>query len=363
MKILHIIPQLGLGGAERIVVNLCNIFARQGHEVAIGIFFDSDVTANTFADELHPEVNVISFKKKTGLDLRLNAKIERYLDNFHPDVVHCHLRTLPYMFKSIIKHNDTRFIYTFHNAADFNKYGGLTNLYHLYERYLFKRKKVIPVTISGESDRSFALLHGEGINRRLIPNGSPPYICADSGIPDIIGTLRNAGNKVLVNVARITPQKNQLALIDAVRRLKNVTVLLIGASNNEYAKGLLANLPPNVLYLGEKRNPMDYVAAADAFILSSVVEGMPVALIESFATGTIPLVTPAGGMVDMVKDGVNGLVSRDCSAEAIREMITRFLSLSPPELDRIKAEARRSFEEYSIETCAGRYLDLYKNGL
>lgn len=108
---------------------------------------------------------------------------------------------------------------------------------------------------------------------------------------------------------------------------------------------------------------MDYVAAADAFILSSVVEGMPVALIESFATGTIPLVTPAGGMVDMVKDGVNGLVSRDCSAEAIREMITRFLSLSPPELDRIKAEARRSFEEYSIETCAGRYLDLYKNGL
>ncbi len=160
MKILHIIPQLGLGGAERIVVNLCNIFARQGHEVAIGIFFDSDVTANTLADELHPEVNVISFKKKTGLDLRLNAKIERYLDNFHPDVVHCHLRTLPYMFKSIIKHKDTRFIYTFHNAADFNKYGGLTNLYHLYERYLFKRKKVIPVTISGESDRSFALLHG-----------------------------------------------------------------------------------------------------------------------------------------------------------------------------------------------------------
>lgn len=362
MKILQIIPQLRLGGAERLVVNLCNTFVDKGHEVTLAVFEDLDDPQNGFyLADVDKRVKIVSFTKKPGLDTSIFLKTERLIKSVNPDVVHCHLRALAYTAPSAIKFRNIRFVYTLHSDAGYVQYGKLSRLYRLMEYHLYKHRLVIPVTISQESDRSFSKLHGKNIPRALIYNGSPDFK-GNKEIPQEFVEAKSAGKKILVNVSRIIPLKNHKALIEAVRDMNDIQLFIIGSATTEYASEILTNLPSNVAYLGTKRNPLTYMANADAFILPSTLEGMPISLIEAFAAGTIPLVTPVGGMINMVTDGLNGLVSRDCSAESIRQMIRRFTSLGDDELAVIRENSRRSFTDYSIERCADRYLALFSKG-
>ncbi len=96
------------------------------------------------------------------------------------------------------------------------------------------------------------------------------------------------------------------------------------------------------------------------FVLPSLSEGLPKALIEAMANGTIPLVTPVGDIQDIVIDEETGFLLKDNSPNCIAEGIERVLN--HPDLERVSENAK-SFvsEELTYEVAIERYRKLIKS--
>ena len=89
--------------------------------------------------------------------------------------------------------------------------------------------------------------------------------------------------------------------------------LLIIGEGFDRASELKKLANKNIHFIGIKTNVPDYLYASDAFCLSSNFEGMPISLIEAFACGCPSICTPVGGIVNSVKHGVTGFLSKSLS--------------------------------------------------
>lgn len=227
-------------------------------------------------------------------------------------------------------------------------------------KVLFRLGLTIPVTISKESQNSFIKYYGNNVSSELILNGVPVVgIDKDNAKDDM-----SKGKIKLVNVARIQPQKNQIELVKAIddlnKRNFEVHLYIVGADDTPEASQIRELKSSNTTLLGRKLNPRDYIAYADAFILSSKYEGLPLTLIECFATGKIPICTPVGGIPDLVKDGVNGLLAKGTMADDLYCVIQKFIALPIEKKQQMEIESYKSFESLTMNTCALNYIELFE---
>lgn len=360
MKILEIIPQLSQGGAERFVIDLCNEMSKK-HEVVLVVLHNVD-KHDFFRKELNGRVRLISMNKRMGMDSKLFFRLAKLIRNEKSDVVHTHLRGIVYTFLSYISASKIKFVHTVHNDAKMEAGGGVSKW---CRKLAFNLKRVHPVTISEESQRSFEKFYH--LPSTLIYNGRPEYNF-DTDISAVQQELNkiktNKEARIIVNIARIQPQKNQLPLATAIDNLNKqgyaVELAIIGSkADKQIVSDIEALNSPYVHLLDVRTNPRDYMRAADAFCLSSIYEGMPITLIECFSVGAIPLCTPVGGIINMIKDGENGIISKSTSLEHIEEMLIRFLSLSESEKEQIHINSLKSFSNYNMEKCANYYIKLF----
>jgi glycosyltransferase involved in cell wall biosynthesis len=139
-----------------------------------------------------------------------------------------------------------------------------------------------------------------------------------------------AGNDdgVVVTVARLHPQKALHVLLRAVAKLDAAVLVVIGDGPLEgELKGLARALgiAERVRWLGYRGDVADYIAAADAFSLSSLWEAVPLAAQEAVLLGVPVVATDVGGLGELIADGVSGrLVPKNddgALAEALRQTL------------------------------------------
>lgn len=361
MKIVHVIPQLSSGGGERFTIDLCNAFAGQGHEVTLIVLLPLG-EYGFYKNEVSDKVNLICLDKKSGLDISLGWRLKKTISRLSPDVVHSHLRAILYMPLSIFSIN-AKFFHTVHNTADMEAGGTVGGF---LRKVLFRMRKVTPVTISHESLDSFEKYYG--MTTAMIFNGRdiPDTLkVSDSVKSEIDGYKRTSSTKVLVHLARYTDVKRQDLMARVAKKLFDegfdFTVLLIGRTAEDILNGVKAAKCPVCHVLGEKKNPLEYLKAADAFCLCSTYEGMPISLIEAMGVGTIPVCTPVGGIVNVVKDGDTGFLSEDISEDSYYDALKRFLMQSEEERTEMKTKVQKCYEPFTMRECANKYLELYVN--
>lgn len=362
MKILEIIPQLSQGGAERFVIDLCNEMSTE-HEVVLVVLHNVD-NHGFFRKELSGHVRLISMNKRMGMDWKLFFRLAKLIRKEKPDIVHTHLRSIVYSFLAYIRPSRIKFIHTVHNDANKEAEGGINNW---CRKVAFNLKLVHPVTISEESKRSFNDFYH--LPSTLIYNGRPNYdFNTDiSKIQQELGDIKtNKQAKIIVNIARIQPQKNQLTLakaIDNVNKEGNaIELAIIGDNSNKDITTSITDLQsPYIHILGTRPNPRDYMRAADAFCLSSIYEGMPITLIECFSVGAIPLCTPVGGIINMIEDGENGLLAESFNQEDIEKMLKRFLHLPKYDTQRIQTSSFNTFKRFEMHQCVQNYISLFNH--
>ena len=116
----------------------------------------------------------------------------------------------------------------------------------------------------------------------------------------------------------------------------------------------------DIIYLGEHKDARAFINISDAFCLASLWEGMPITIIEAFSVGCPAIVTPVGGCVNMVEDGVNGFLVDDVSEDSYYQSLKRFVSLSEEERKQMKVNALKSYKnQYSIEKTCKDYINLF----
>lgn len=365
-KIVQVVPALGWGGAQVFCIQLCNQLAEYpGYHVTLISLYDYKAEKHLPLSMLDKRVKFISLDKKPGIDVSMFKKIYKTLKDIEPDVVHTHLHAGYYCFYAYYKlKHPFKKIHTLHNLA---KEDAPLHGRKLY-KYCFKRNIIHPVTISEEVHKSAVAEYGSFI-KTLINNGSnavlPTSVFAATK-EKINQFKKDASTKILLNVARITRQKNQQLLIECMQRLEeknvNAVAIILGdylPEDKKIYNELIAKKPGNVYFLGKVTNVSDYLLCADAFILTSVFEGLPISLLEALSAGAVPICTPVGGIKNIVTKDI-GFLSDDISADAYSKTLEDYFNTSNTELNRIKQNGKRLYaQEFSIQSCTAKYDALY----
>lgn len=356
MKILQVIPTLGQGGAEHFTVELINELIREGYECDLVTLFDVE-EGNDLLKELSTKCGYSSLHKKRGLDLGCYIRLYKFIKAGGYDVVHAHVGAIPYILLSTLLLNKVKFVATIHSEA---KREAGKNLMKWSRFYMFRHNKCTPVTISEESKLSFDEYYE--MDAPMVYNG----------VSDYEGTgmfpLRDNEEQLLfIHPASCRPIKNQILLIKAFAKLvseyPNSKLIWLG-SNVTYKslyESLVPFMPKQFVYLGIVPNVREYLAQADAMCLSSKMEGMPMTIIEAFSVGTPALCTPVGGIVNMIEEGKNGMLSADLSEDEYYFTLKRFCDLSDEEKSQMRERAKQSFAKYSIANTVKGYLKVYND--
>lgn len=362
MKVIHFHPSLASGGIESMICNLSNVMVDRGVDVTVGTIFapkESDV----FLQRLDKRVKFVSLGKvKEGFSIFELFKIYREIRRNKYDVVHLHGFIYYYVIAILLLHRKVKFFYTVHSDASRESAPWDVRLMPI-KRFFFRHAWVKPITISEASRESFLSFYG--MDSMMVPNGVVKPKSDDSH--NIIDDFRyTEKTKVFVHPGRITLAKNQVMLCRVFNRLitEGYDVVLVIAGHNQDQE-IFSQIEPlfsdRIIYLGERNDVTALLKRADAFCLSSIWEGLPVTLLEALSVGCVPICTPVGGIINVVEDGVNGMLSSSCAETQYYNTIKRYLFLSDTELHVIQNNCLRSFEPYDIETSVTGYLKCYES--
>lgn len=369
MRILQIIPNLSGGGAERFVVDLCNELGKvnEVHLITLYDLKENDI----FQQDLDKNIKVYSLGKKLGFDPKMISRLYKLIKSIRPDIIHNHMASLNYLLPIIPLLRSTPIFHTIHNDA-FKECPSM--LKRKIRAFYIKKDWLNAITISNESNQSFKKAYN-GIKSNLIYNGRQYPLKSHHFLKtkeEIDSYKINEDTKVFVNIGSIDSQKNQIMLIHAFQHFlrehnSNAVLLIIGGGRNSEQSKLiekkLNDLLKNqnqIMLLGEKSNATDYLHLSDFFCLSSVMEGMPISLIEAFATKNIPICTSVGGMTEMVSDIDANLLSTKVQEKEYANALNRAYNYSEEEQNVFKDKIYQLFtDKYSIEHCAKVHHDLY----
>jgi glycosyltransferase involved in cell wall biosynthesis len=170
----------------------------------------------------------------------------------------------------------------------------------------------------------------------------------------------------VVFIGRLHAQKNLPVLLrawPAVRRRVAAVLLLAGdgpelESLRELARTL--GVADSVSFLGPVANPVEYLRAADAFVLPSVAEGMSNSLLEAMAVGVPAAVSRIGGNDDLVRHEESGLLVDAGDAAGWTNAIVQLLT-DTARARQMGETARQLVERrFSIRTVVDQYVALYE---
>jgi glycosyltransferase involved in cell wall biosynthesis len=133
---------------------------------------------------------------------------------------------------------------------------------------------------------------------------------------------------VLICVARFREQKGHKYLIEAIRGIEDRKVKLLLVGDGELREECERrvkeyNLEERIKFLGERRDVKEFIALADAMVLSSLWEGLPIVTIEGMALKKPVIATRVGGVSEIVNDGVTGILVEPKDVEGLRRAIIR----------------------------------------
>jgi glycosyltransferase involved in cell wall biosynthesis len=212
--------------------------------------------------------------------------------------------------------------------------------------------------------------HAPAEKLRVIHNGID-FSRMELSSPDAAERIRREyapnGEFLLLQVARLHPEKGHEFLFKAlpsvvaqVERPVRLLVAGMGPFEAEYKRQVRElGLDDLVIFTGFRRDIPDLMAAADVMVLPSVAEAFGLALTEAIYLGTPVVATHVGGIPEIIRDGVDGLLVPPGSPEALTAALVRVLR--DPELRQSLAKDGRQWvaDRFRFETMVRQYEDVY----
>jgi glycosyltransferase involved in cell wall biosynthesis len=354
MRIVHLIPTLGLGGAERQLVTIATALARE-HDVRVIALQRS----GPLARELEATGVRVEVLGARGLrDLRAMLRLARALRG--ADLVQtwelvgnvlggaaAALARVPVVatIATVLGHGDRSPLQEKAERAALRLARGVvTNCEaargSVIARYAIAREKidVVPNAVAVPAERA--------------PD------------PRALGFERGP---VVLSLARLAPEKEPLLLLRSfVRAGVTVGLAFAGAGpmkdEVERAAGELG-IADRVRFLGARADGPTLPLDADLVALASSREGMPNALLEAAACGRAVVATSVGGVPEVVRDGETGLLVRPGDEEAFAAAL-RTMMLDARRREEMGARARaRMGDEFSLAKHVARMSEVYERAL
>jgi glycosyltransferase involved in cell wall biosynthesis len=359
LRIAQMLESDGPGGAETMLVRLSDSLRERGHTVF-------PVGPERGAGWLRVQLSERGFERdfftiRRPLDWRCLRDLTRVLQGRRVNVVHSHEFTMAVYGAAAAHWLRIPHVITMHGSqyvtAKWRRRAAL--------RWAFRRSSHV-VGVSTDTTRH--LIHELGLDPdaiRTVHNGVP-YRPGDR-----VGTRRAlavADDEVLLlAVGNLIPRKGHAVLIQALASAvlpAPVRWRLAIAGQGDERERLLAlararGVGDRVHLLGQRDDIPDLQAAADIFVMPSLWEGLPLALLEAMFAGSAIVASRTAGIPEAIRDGVDGWLTEPGDEEDLRQALERLL----PDADaraRLGAAARlRAQSQFAMSRMTDAYEALY----
>jgi glycosyltransferase involved in cell wall biosynthesis len=205
---------------------------------------------------------------------------------------------------------------------------------------------------------------------RVVPDGVDMDRVVAPAAREVLASLgvQHSG-PLVVQVAQLVGHKDPLNFVRAMARARElvpaIEAVLVGDGPLRAAveaEVRLRGLTGVVHVAGYRSDADSLLAAADVAALSSSEEGMGSVLLDALAFGLPVAATRAGGIPEVITDGVSGLLAPPRDPRALGDAIARLVT-DPALRARLRANARGRALEFSVERMTDRTIEVYEEVL
>lgn len=361
LRIVHVLSSLGMGGQERLALDLAARQTEDGHRVAT-ISLDPRPGGPLEAEFRARGVELVHAPKRRRVDPGLAARLFGLFRNLGADLVHTH-NPQPLIYAArVAARAGAAVVHTKHGE----------NPAPTRQRWLRRRAAARARAFVAVSEGTAAVarrtrecpearLHvlENGIDtRRFRPDpDARRSVRAELGIPK--------SAYVVGSVGRLFEEKGHAFLLRAVAPLLSADFCVVIVGDGPEAKPLAdiaRDLGPagGARLLGPRRDVPRLLAAFDAFALPSIREGLPLVVPEAMAAGLPVVATAVGGLPKVIDHGDTGFLVPYGDETRLGARLAE-LAADPARAAAIGARAReRALAAFSIDATAARYMTLYR---
>lgn len=332
IKIIHLVSDLGIGGVQKVVLDVCSSANLEKYEVSI--FMLKNETSFLPAYSISPDIEIKSFNYQYSDDYSLKGHFkcirnEKYIKEkgrdiinetikCKPDILHLHTHPMELGIGVLIqKQISCALVYTEH-VVRLTPSSFKLNILGKIFKHVYKRYHLIAVSKTVLSELQKHKLTGKNKTLTLIENKINLVRFKPS-------PKKQKDFVTVVYIARIVNLKGHTELIKAWSLLPkeiNKKLLIVGPDGLNNEIHLLANkLVPDgsVIFTGQRLDVANILMECDFAVLPSFKEGLPIALLEKMAMELPVVVSNIPELTSIVTDGVDGLVFKCGNVEDLAE--------------------------------------------
>jgi glycosyltransferase involved in cell wall biosynthesis len=368
MKILHLIPSLRKGGAERLALHICKeLSSRADVEVKLFTFHKQNDYAFLTKDidwEIVPARVVPSI---TGRSIVEVDRLQQAIEDYQPDIIHSHLFETEIVLSQISYPEDKYFVHFHNNMVQFENWKWRNVFNKIKLTNLFEKR----IVLSAYSKRRTKFIAISESSMNYIQEVLPPTF------EKIL--LHNAVDLTRFNYASAEGETFQIVIVGSLVRNKDhqlaiETVHELTKRNRKVHLHILGegperirlehfiqefNLASEITLHGSVDHPEKFLEKSHLYIHTAHQEAFGLTILEAMACGLSVVCTDGGGNRDLIKEGLNGSLVKERDPKLLANKIE--VLIENEELRAQMGKNARSFaQKFGMVEYIEQLLRIYK---
>lgn len=356
MNILYTIFSLGIGGAEKLLVDIVNNWDKNSEDNLYVCIINNKIE-KSLLDKIDDNINVIQLNRNEGdKNIKYLFKYMHIIRKYKIDIIHCQSNdTVRFSLFSKMLNPKIKIYYTVHDTNTFNKLKGIDIIVN----------NIICNNIIAISSSVYKEIVERKIDDKKV---KIVYNGIDLSMYSTKKEIHESIN--IACVARIIPRKKgQDILINSIKEVKskypNVKCYLVGDTDNNTEKVSLKklvddnNLENQIVFTGNIDNIPRFLETIDIIVMPSRYEGFGLALIEAMASKIPVIASDIDGPKEIIKDNQYGMLFKSEDSEELAKKIIYLIENK----DEKKIENAYKYVDnnYSIKRMVNRLAEIYNS--
>ena len=373
LRILYLITDLGKGGAERYLIDLCTELQRRDNiEFIIASLFPSNEYKELTKNFSIVQINYPGFKLSKRNEYPIYKKL---LEDFKPHIIHTHRFLGEFLSSFYVQPQVKYFCHCHDNMIQFRNlsfqvFFSKVNLLNFFEKLFlikskYRKKKTIFITNSSHTHQYYKNVLPEYLKKEI------RQINYGFNYNKFYKKKTMAFSKdqplKIINVGSFQNKKNQIFIVDIAKKLKQLKVdfeiNLLGDGPNRArveSEVLKHGLEQQIIFHGLVDKVEEWLWTSHIYLHTAWYEPFGLVFLEAMAAG-LPCVALNGkGNKDLIISGKNGYIINEENAKLFAERIIEISSNSDKYLE-IAQFGQNFAKNYDIKRATDNLVSLYKS--
>ena len=358
MKILHINTEKTWRGGEQQLLYLIRGLKKR------------DITSHLVCQPASPlegkvraeQITTFPLEMHSEIDLRAAYKIRKLINTYHYDIIHSHTSHAHTIAFFAALGTKSRLLVSRRVDLSIFRHSflRLSSIKYRFmaDHYIAISKKIKDVMVAdGIPGKCISVAHS-GIDLERFAASSMEHL-----IPEFKLTKNDP---IIVNIAHLAGHKGQIHLIKAVplvlAKIPNARFFIVGGGKLLAELQALASsldINRNLTFTGFRDDVGAFYQLADIVVMSSIQEGLGTAIIDALALAKPVIATDAGGIPEIIENGVTGTLVPPADPQALADGIIKYLT-DPKQAEQIGILGQKKVREhFCMDTMVEKNIDVY----